>query len=249
MVLHIDESRTTRIPADSFRSVAAVLQPGLPGTGHTAQEQEPALGRKAREIATRRKEILDVARRLFAQSGYAGTTLDDIATQAEFAKPTLYQFFPGKEHLFYAILLEGAQDLLNIVGKVRGQAVSAPQQFRTLCIMCLIYFRKNLDFFLVWRQFRERLRREGTHELHARAQKAYADLDARIVKLLEQGMDTGELVPMDAGRVASIFLESLSVYTHAFREGGEVRTANEMADEIMNLFLGGLQTKKGGYSE
>jgi AcrR family transcriptional regulator len=228
---------------ERFRSAAASVQPGLPkGAGAEGQEAK-GLGRRAREQAARRREILEVARRLFAQRGYGGTTLEDIARQAEFAKPTLYQFFPGKEDLFYTILLEGSEDLHQIVAKVRSQASSSSQQFRALGIMFLIYFRKNLDFFLIWRQFRERLRRDSELKLHAKAQKSYADLEARIVEILRQGMDLGELQPMDANRVAIIFLESLAVYTHAFQEGGEIRTANEMADELMKLFLNGLMVK------
>ena len=41
----------------------------------------------------RREQLLDVALRLFARSGFKATTMDDIAEQAGVTKPLLYQHF------------------------------------------------------------------------------------------------------------------------------------------------------------
>ena len=55
-------------------------------------------------IATERN-ILAAALQVFARSGYSGTSMDGIAAEAGLTKPTLYEYFDSKEHLFTACLL------------------------------------------------------------------------------------------------------------------------------------------------
>lgn len=54
-----------------------------------------------------RGSILAAAERLFAQKGIDGTTMDDIAREAEYSKATLYVYFQSKEEIVNAILLSG----------------------------------------------------------------------------------------------------------------------------------------------
>ncbi|NNE70602.1 MAG: helix-turn-helix transcriptional regulator, partial [Rhodothermales bacterium] len=46
--------------------------------------------RRERERLARRREILDAARTVFAERGFVGATLEEIASRAEFGKGTLY---------------------------------------------------------------------------------------------------------------------------------------------------------------
>lgn len=52
-----------------------------------------------------RGSILAAAERLFAEKGIDGTTMDDIAREAEYSKATLYVYFQSKEEIVNAILL------------------------------------------------------------------------------------------------------------------------------------------------
>ena len=52
-----------------------------------------------------RGSILAAAERLFAEKGIEGTTMDDIAREAEYSKATLYVYFQSKEEIINAILL------------------------------------------------------------------------------------------------------------------------------------------------
>jgi TetR/AcrR family transcriptional repressor of mexJK operon len=50
--------------------------------------------------------VLEAARTLFLQQGYAGTTMDDIASLAGLTKRTLYNNYPDKEALFVQIVAD-----------------------------------------------------------------------------------------------------------------------------------------------
>lgn len=51
-------------------------------------------------------ELLAAALELFAEKGYAGTRLDDVAQRAGVSKGTLYLYFENKEELFKAVVRE-----------------------------------------------------------------------------------------------------------------------------------------------
>ena len=57
-----------------------------------------------------RERLLETATELFAEKGYAGTSVREIVDRAGVSKPVLYYYFKSKEGLFYAIL-EWAADV------------------------------------------------------------------------------------------------------------------------------------------
>ena len=62
--------------------------------------------------AERRAHLFGVARSIFAERGFQATTMDDIAREAGFTKPILYQYFASKSDLYREIVAETAQRLL-----------------------------------------------------------------------------------------------------------------------------------------
>jgi AcrR family transcriptional regulator len=53
----------------------------------------------------RRAQLLDVARRLFAEKGFETTSVEEIAARAEVSKPVVYEHFGGKEGI-YAVVVD-----------------------------------------------------------------------------------------------------------------------------------------------
>jgi AcrR family transcriptional regulator len=51
----------------------------------------------------KKDRIIKAAARVFAQKGYAGAAVADIAVQAEIGKGTIYAYFDSKEDLFFAV--------------------------------------------------------------------------------------------------------------------------------------------------
>jgi AcrR family transcriptional regulator len=59
----------------------------------------------------RRKQLLEVARRVFGRKGYHVVTMDDVAREAGVTKPILYDHFPSKRDLYRDLLEEDLADL------------------------------------------------------------------------------------------------------------------------------------------
>lgn len=64
----------------------------------------PRRTRQRRAPAERPAEILAAALACFAEKGFAGTRLDDVAARAGLSKAGIYLYFPDKEALFVAVI-------------------------------------------------------------------------------------------------------------------------------------------------
>jgi AcrR family transcriptional regulator len=76
----------------------------------------PSSRRRKGELTAER--ILDVAEAIFAERGYAGATLRDVATRAGLRTPSLYNHFPSKESLYAAVLERGIRPVLDVLTEV-----------------------------------------------------------------------------------------------------------------------------------
>ncbi len=83
--------------------------------------------------AASREKILAAARHLFAEKGYAGCNVSDIARESGMSQGNIYWYFPSKKEIFAAVLTEGFAEL----GSVMGEAAAAEGQAL-----------EKLDFFL-----------------------------------------------------------------------------------------------------
>src|SRR5215467_14095310 len=66
--------------------------------------------------AERREQILAAATRAFARSGFAATSLDDIAAEARVSRVILYRHFESKTDLYRAVLERARSRLAAAVG-------------------------------------------------------------------------------------------------------------------------------------
>lgn len=101
--------------------------------------------RRAREKDERRREILRAAIRCFRQRGYEGTTLDQVAREAEIAKGTIYLYFPSKADLFATLLLEHGFDVFERALPEDGGLAGFARTYRQLVLEGR---REIFDFFL-----------------------------------------------------------------------------------------------------
>jgi AcrR family transcriptional regulator len=101
----------------------------------------PAPVRRLRR-AERREQILAAATQAFARSGFAATSLDDLAAQAGVSRAILYRHFDSKTDLYRAVLDRARARLAAAVGvrdftdasidALLGAAASDPDGFRLL---------------------------------------------------------------------------------------------------------------------
>ena len=65
--------------------------------------------------AERREQLIAVARTLFAERGFEGTAIEEVAARATVSKPIVYEHFGGKEGLYAVVVDREVQSLLAIM--------------------------------------------------------------------------------------------------------------------------------------
>ncbi len=103
--------------------------------------------RREREARQRRQDILDAARKVFWQRGYAGATMPQIALEAELAPGTLYLYFPGKDVLYVELLVEGYDLLLPRLEEASGRTAPPADLARGLVEAFFGFARDYPEYF------------------------------------------------------------------------------------------------------
>lgn len=106
--------------------------------------------RRKENLTERRSTILQAARAVFAQQGYAQTVVDDIAAKAGIGKGTLYLYFPSKEQIYMEALLEDARQLDKLSREAMDAAEHWQTKLRAYLTVRLQYLETNQDFLRIY---------------------------------------------------------------------------------------------------
>jgi AcrR family transcriptional regulator len=96
----------------------------------------------------RRQQLLDIGRRLFAERGFEGTSIEEIAAQAGVSKPVVYEHFGGKEGL-YAVVVDREVERLTAVTMMLFEGPHTKPRFEAAAVSLLRYIEENADGFRI----------------------------------------------------------------------------------------------------
>lgn len=85
-----------------------------------------------RDAERTRRELLAVATEVFAESGYSGARVDEIAERTRTTKRMIYYYFGGKEQLYLAVLEDAYRGIREAEQKLRVDHVDPVVAIRRL---------------------------------------------------------------------------------------------------------------------
>jgi AcrR family transcriptional regulator len=112
----------------------------------------PLRGKTKKEVLTefRHAEILEAARKVFAEKGFGEASVEDIARAAGVAKGTLYLYYPSKRDIYWGALKSGLESLSDLLDSRMGSAGSTEAKVRAFMRTKLDYFELHRDFFKIY---------------------------------------------------------------------------------------------------
>jgi AcrR family transcriptional regulator len=195
--------------------------------------------RKEREVAFRRKNIVDAAREVFSEKGYAGTTIDSVAEKSEFAKATLYKFFKTKEELYFSVLEDMFGEINEIADKAMSEDGPVRDKFAMFVDRLITHFADHADFFRLLMREVGRVNTQGWRGTpHA---MIHEKLNAILARELERGIKQKEIRKIDPLRAAQIFNHMVYAYhmNNLFFEHDE-KMKREAVDFLVSVFFDGI---------
>ena len=97
----------------------------------------------------RRTQLVEVAKRVFAEHGYDGASVEEIASQAKVSKPIVYEHFGGKEGLYAVVVDRETTRLLGMITSRLGPGLGGHEQVHSSAMAFLDYIEADPDGFRV----------------------------------------------------------------------------------------------------
>ncbi|MEV4413158.1 TetR/AcrR family transcriptional regulator [Catellatospora sp. NPDC049609] len=116
------------------------------GASLAAQSPGAAVGPAVRDADRTRTEILDVATHEFADKGYAGARVDEIAARTRTTKRMIYYYFGGKEQLYIAALERAYAGIRALEQQVDIEHLDPAEAIRQLAALTFDHHEAHPDF-------------------------------------------------------------------------------------------------------
>lgn len=150
--------------------------------------------------------ILDVAEDLFARQGYAATTTNAIATQAQVPIGSLYQFFPDKTAIVQALALRYAEKLhqeLAVVDEDELATLSLSDYVNQLIDTTDRFFNENPSYYAIFMEVQGTIRE--LEEIDATTDvKLIGDLASSLARR------DARLAPADYQAIAFVLVKAIA---------------------------------------
>ena len=186
----------------------------------------------------RRQQILDAALTCFSRTGYHQTSMDDLAAELPFSKGLLYYYFPTKRDLFVSLLDNWAERSLQA-----WEAMLSPAEDVVAQICKSIQYGVQLvalssDLARIEFEFYSQVGRDA--DVSEAFRTLFAQFRARIRSILDSGVRSGDLRPLDTKALAAVLFgvyEGLAL--QAMVEPDAIDWA-AVSDSLCQLVLNGL---------
>src|SRR3954454_8509809 len=185
-------------------------------------------------MSARRTELTRQAARLFAQKGYHGTSIGEIAEALGVQKGSLYAHISSKQDLLYETMAEGARAFHGGLDAI-DDGLPATEKIRLVLRSHLRVVADQLDVATVFVQEWRYLEGERRDEIVAERRR----YEERIRSLFREGRDLGDLrSDLDDGTAALLVLSAVNRAYTWLRAGTDTEA---LADRFYDLLLDGMR--------
>jgi AcrR family transcriptional regulator len=185
-------------------------------------------------LSQRRSEILAVAVQFIVQKGFNETSMRAIAEAAGVGKSTLYDYFPSKDEILIAYVVDEVHHMRARAEEIIAQEISVAEKFRLILRAQLEYMLANKNLYVRISFEAQRLSMESQRRIQQH-RHAYQDM---LVALLQEGIQKGEFRPVNPLLAIRGMFSFLTAAVYTTRPTG---SPEEMLLEAFDIVLKGLE--------
>lgn len=181
----------------------------------------------------RREQLLQVARSLFAEKGFEGTSVEEIAARAQVSKPVVYEHFGGKEGVYAVIVDREVETLLAaLTGSLRQGGHPRVTVERT-ALALLDYIETNTDGFRILVRDSPVAQATGTFS------SLIGDVATQVEQVLAGAFERQGFDPANAPMYAQMLVGMIALTGQWWLET-RTPAKDEVAAHLVNLSWNGL---------
>jgi AcrR family transcriptional regulator len=185
-------------------------------------------------VSARRDELTREAARLFAQKGYHGTSIGEIADALGVQKGSLYAHIESKQDLLYETMAAGARAFHAGLDAI-PEELPATEKIRLALRSHLRVVADQLDVATVFVQEWRYLEGERREEVLGERRR----YEERVRALFREGRERGELRSDLDDATAALLALSASNWAYTWLRPGA--DTDELADRFYSLLLDGMR--------
>jgi AcrR family transcriptional regulator len=186
--------------------------------------------------ASRSGRIIEIAAELFAERGYDGTSMRDIAIAAGISKSLLYHHFSDKYEIFSKASESEGSGLNEQVREALVDAANAKVKLLTFMKITARYFEENR---LSWMASSQEFWSSGENHLSLKMRVRRDAFERMLRAILDEGVASGEFRIQDTRMAGRLILSSLNWMQRWYKPGG-TKSAQDIAEEYFSLILNGI---------
>jgi len=204
----------------------------------SADTRQRHLKEKMRHVRT--ELILDVAEEVLVEKGYHDTAMDEVAARAGIAKGTLYQHFPHKQDLGFALFERGLMLFEQIVQQAATSALPTARARLEAILLAVYQEHQGLRAQLLQLLYHDMDIRKSLLEKKGRLRERVERCAAQIRKIMEEGQAAGEFDPtISIELMLTIFMHSLWFNRSEQLHLQEQLSPEELSRQIGRIFFEG----------
>jgi AcrR family transcriptional regulator len=143
---------------------------------------------QAERVDLRRRQLLEVAIRLFGRKGYHLTTMRDIANAAEVSVGMIYQYFADKEDLLSSAIMEILESYAREIPRAIATADTADTRFHAAILAYARVIDRNRDAASLGYRTSWALRKDRLAVIFRKEQETTAIIRERVDECIRTGV-------------------------------------------------------------
>lgn len=181
----------------------------------------------------RREQLVGVGRKHFADKGFEGATIEEIAASAGVSKPVVYEHFGGKEGLYAVVVDREIQALLSNVTSALDAGSSSRQIVERAALALLDYVENNSDGFRIL------VRDSPTGQATGSFASLMSDIASQVEHILAAQFKEHRLDPKAAPMYAQMLVGMIALVGQWWLDNRKFKK-HEVAAHVVNLAWNGL---------